>query len=142
MVGAVHCFAKCQRVVRWKEQEPSKGGTMKPTETFSSLEEQSQAVVQEIRRWRQAHPKATLAEIERAVDEQINQVRARMIEEIAQSSEEEWPLSEKICPQCGKRMVARGKHKRVLQTQGEQSVTLNRGYQSCSHCGYSFFPPG
>ena len=39
-----------------------------------------------VAQWRAAHPHATLAEIERAVDEQIHQLRARMIEQAAQAS--------------------------------------------------------
>jgi hypothetical protein len=38
-------------------------------------------------------------------------------------------------------MQARGKRQRRLQTQGGQTVSLTRQYQSCPHCGYSFFPP-
>jgi hypothetical protein len=38
-------------------------------------------------------------------------------------------------------MQARGKHRRRLQTQGSQQVTVTRQYLSCPGCGYSFFPP-
>lgn len=104
--------------------------------------QQSQDVAKNIAEWRTTHPKATLAEIETAVDEQMNQVRARLIEEVAQSH----PVSSQektktICPHCGTPMHARGKRQRSLQTQGGQSLTLTRQYHSCPSCGYSFFPP-
>jgi NADH pyrophosphatase NudC (nudix superfamily) len=118
---------------------------MKRTERPTSLEEHSQAVVQAMRTWRTAHPQATLAEIERAVDEQVSQLRASLIEEMAQASPLERAEAGQVgrtCPQCGERLQARGKRTRRLQTQGGQQVSLTRQYQSCPACGYSFFPPG
>lgn len=108
-------------------------------------QEKSKEASQAIAQWRQAHPKATLAEIKRAVDEQMNQLRARMIEEVAQRHPSREETAEPLrhdCPQCGEGMQARGKRQRRLQTQGGQQVTLSRSYQSCPACGYSFFPPG
>jgi hypothetical protein len=41
--------------------------------------------------WRKAHPKATWAEIEEAVDERINQLRAQLIQDVVQMGEsEDW----------------------------------------------------
>ncbi len=40
-------------------------------------EEQGATIFAEIATWRAAHPKATLAEIEQAVDEQMNRLLAR-----------------------------------------------------------------
>lgn len=39
--------------------------------------------------WRKEHPTATWAEIEVAVDEQINQVRAQMLQDLVQMGEEQ-----------------------------------------------------
>ncbi len=113
---------------------------MNPEEMEQQWQQKSQQAARAIAQWRQAHPKATLAEIEATVDEQMNQMRAKMIEEVAQASSCE-QADIRSCPQCGERMQARGKHKRTLQTQGGQMVTLTRQYQSCPLCGYSFFPP-
>ncbi len=117
---------------------------MNGEEMSQQWQQSSQQASQSIAQWRAAHPEATLAEIEAAVDEQMNRLRARMIEEVAQAS----PLEQadakqqaRKCPQCGERMQARGKHQRRLQTQGGQQVTLTRQYLSCPGCGYSFFPP-
>jgi predicted RNA-binding Zn-ribbon protein involved in translation (DUF1610 family) len=114
---------------------------MNPEEMEQQWQHKSQQVARAIALWRQAHPKATLAEIEAAVDEQMNQMRANMIEEVAQASPSEQAAKENHCPQCGEHMQGRGKHKRSLQTHGGQKVTLTRQYQSCPFCGYSFFPP-
>lgn len=118
---------------------------MDPEEMEQQWRHKSQQAARAVARWRQAHPRATLAEIEAAVDEQMNQMRASMIEEVAQARCGEQAAKgerENLCPQCGGRMQARGKHKRSLQTQGGHQVTLTRQYQSCPLCGYSFFPPG
>lgn len=96
--------------------------------------------------WRKEHPKATLAEIEAAVDERINQVRAQLIEDMVQMGESEpWrelPQEERpTCATCGKSLVARGKQSRFLQTVGGQAIQLRRTYGTCPQCGQGFFPP-
>jgi len=50
-----------------------------------------------------AHPKATLAEIEQAVDEQITRLRAQMIEQAAQASAAATSEVNQrlVCEQCG-----------------------------------------
>jgi hypothetical protein len=58
---------------------------MNPEELLQQWQNKSQETVMVMQAWRQAHPKATLAEIEQAVDEQITQLRASMIEEVAQA---------------------------------------------------------
>ncbi len=93
----------------------------------------------EVARWREAHPKATLAQIEQMIDDRLSGLRAQMIEDVAQASS---PEQSRRCPQCGASLQGRGHHQRVLQTQGGQEVNLSRQYLSCPHCGYSFFPPG
>lgn len=97
--------------------------------------------------WRKDHPKATWAEIEEAVDEQINQLRAQLLQDLAQMGESEnWRegAQEKrpTCPTCGKRLWARGEQTRYLQTTGGEAVKLTRTYGTCPECGGSFFPPG
>src|SRR5436305_14976912 len=73
--------------------------------------------------WRKEHPKATWAEIEAAIDEQINQVRAQLIQDVVQMEEsEEWsqmPEEERPkCATCGKQLWARWKQTRWLQSYG------------------------
>lgn len=97
-------------------------------------------------RWRKEHPKATWAEIEAAVDEQLNQVRAQMLQELVQMGEEHpWkqqPEEERPhCATCGKELWQRGEQTRGIQTTGGEVVELRRRYGTCPACGVGFFPP-
>ena len=97
--------------------------------------------------WRVQHPRATLREIETAVDERLSALRARMLQDAAQESlEAQWshaPEEERpVCSQCGTPLVARGTHQRRLQTSGGREITLQRSYGVCPGCGAGLFPPG
>ena len=59
---------------------------MQPEELQQHWKEQGEEALAAVAQWRVAHPKATLAEIEQAVDEQINRLRAQLIEQAAQAS--------------------------------------------------------
>jgi predicted RNA-binding Zn-ribbon protein involved in translation (DUF1610 family) len=96
---------------------------------------------------RAAHPKASFAEIEAAVDERLAGMRARMLEaaalasaaaEVSRSDREARP----VCPDCGQALVARGQRERVLRVPGQQTVHLRRSYATCPACGAGLFPPG
>ena len=109
-----------------------------------SWKEQGEETFAVVAQWRVAHPKATLAEIEQAVDEQITRLRAQMIEQAAQASgaaasEVNQGL---VCEQCGQPLQARGRARRRWQTQGGQQVEVERTYVTCPQCGGGFFPPG
>jgi hypothetical protein len=97
--------------------------------------------------WRAAHPKATLNEIEAALDERLNRVRARVLADlaltsaaadVAGASSEERPR----CEQCGGELQARGASERRLLTQGGAELRLRRTYATCPTCGDGAFPPG
>ena len=95
--------------------------------------------------WRKEHPHAAWAEIEAAVDAQINQLRAQLIEDLVQMGEEEdWsqkPEQERpTCATCGTVLWARGKQTRYLQTTGGEAIELTRSYGTCPTCGAGFFP--
>ena len=97
--------------------------------------------------WRHEHPRAILREIEAAVDERMNQLRAQLIQELVQMSElGEWseapPEDRPRCERCGTLLVARGKQTRWLQTNGGEAVKLERNYGTCPECGQGIFPPG
>jgi hypothetical protein len=95
--------------------------------------------------WRKEHPHATWAEIEAAVDEQINQLRAQLLQDLVQPGED-WsqkPQEERpTCATCGKPLWARGEQTRFIQTTGGEAVKLTRTYGTCPACGEGFFPPG
>jgi len=89
--------------------------------------------------WRKEHPKATWQEIETAVDERINQLRAQLIEDLVQMGESEgWSQKQEEerprCATCGKVLVARGAQTRWMQTTGGEAVKLRRTYGSCPEC--------
>ena len=96
--------------------------------------------------WRVAHPKATFSEIEAALDERLNALRARMLADLAlastaadlqAASREERPR----CEACGTVLQARGQSDRGLVTQGGVAVQLRRSYATCPTCGTGSFPP-
>lgn len=97
--------------------------------------------------WRAAHPKATLSEIEAALDERLDRLRARLLADLALASAaadvpagsgEERPR----CERCGVVLHARGASERTLLTQGGAAVPLRRTYLACPSCGDGSFPPG
>ena len=97
--------------------------------------------------WRVQHPKATLPEIEEALDERLGRLRARMLEDVALASgASDWKDADAEeqpkCPLCGHPLVARGKKTRRLQTQGGKALALTRSYGVCPTCQSGLFPPG
>lgn len=95
--------------------------------------------------WRKQHPKATLREIEKALDERMLKLRAQVLEDAAQLSEMRvWTESEAValCPDCQQALEFRMRGKRELQTHGGHSIRLEREYGICPKCGQGFFPPG
>jgi RNase P subunit RPR2 len=117
---------------------------MEPEDLQKRWEEQGEDIFAAVAQWRAAHPKATLAEIEQAVDEHLNRLRARMIEQAAQASAaaESEASQGLVCSQCGQPLQARGRAKRRWQTHGGQEVEVERTSVTCPQCGGGFFPPG
>ena len=107
----------------------------------------SETVSREMKAWRLQHPRATLSEMESALDERLDKQRACMLEDMALASDVAdlrlIPLDERpTCPHCGVPLGSRGKEKRCLQTEGDQEITLKRSYGVCPTCGVGFFPSG
>src|SRR3954469_8367618 len=99
----------------------------------------------ELEEWRTAHPQATLAEIEAAVEERLGLARAQLIEEVALASAAvqigrgtEGPS----WPECGHVMERRGQQERQVTVAGNRAARLRRGYARCPACGAGLFPPG
>ena len=104
-------------------------------------------VLSGMREWRTAHPTATFAEIEAAVDERLSRVRAQMLEDAALATAAtqlagQAAAARARCPACGDPLEARGQPTRTVQTQGGQAVRLRRSYATCPSCGAGLFPPG
>ncbi len=104
-----------------------------------------------MKEWRLQHPKASLREIEHALDEKLSRVRARMLEDIAlsskaaklsESSPDEESVSERPrCPKCGGPLESRGEQERTLITNHNQEIRLTRSYGYCPVCEAGLFPP-
>jgi len=116
---------------------------MQPEDLQQRWKEQGEEATAAIAQWRMAHPQATLAEIEQAVDEQINRLRAQLIEQAAQVSTAAGSEASQglVCEQCGQALQARGRARRRWQTHGGQQVEVERTYVTCPQCGGGFFPP-
>jgi hypothetical protein len=120
---------------------------MKPQEVDQGWNALAVEVMVGMKDWRVAHPRATLREIEAALDERLARMRARLLEDLAMASAAaDWdgrPASEQpMCPNCGQPLARESPHTRQLQTQGGQTLTLERRYATCPACGAGLFPPG
>ncbi|MGA7605484.1 MAG: hypothetical protein WCA79_06120 [Anaerolineales bacterium] len=105
----------------------------------------SKSTMGEMAEWRAKHPKATLREIEKALDERMLKLRAEVLQDAAQLSEKRaWRQSKEapLCPDCEEPLEFRMKGKRAMQTHGGHSIQLEREYGVCPKCGQGFFPPG
>ena len=106
----------------------------------------SAEIMSGMREWRLQHPKATLREIEVALDQHLSRLRARMLQDVAlQSVAADWKVaasSERpTCRLCGTPLILRGKRARQLKTHGGQQITLTRSYGLCPTCKKGLFPP-
>jgi hypothetical protein len=109
--------------------------------------ELSEAVIRGLAEWRTQHPRATLSEIEAALDARLAGVRARMLEDLALASAARdlgrVPAGERPrCPRCGGALEDHGQAERALRTSYDRLVTLRRSYGRCPACGVGVFPPG
>lgn len=104
-------------------------------------------VMSGMKEWRLQHPKATLYEIEAALDERLGKMRARMLEDVALASaaadvSQLAEAKQPTCPACGTVLTARGQPTRELTTHFEQMLALKRSYTVCPACSAGLFPPG
>jgi predicted RNA-binding Zn-ribbon protein involved in translation (DUF1610 family) len=109
--------------------------------------ELAEEVMSGMKEWRLQHPKATLREIEQALDERLGKMRARMLQDAALASaaadiKSASAFERPVCPTCGVALESRGRKSRGLTTQHNQTLELERSEGICPKCGESFFPPG
>lgn len=108
----------------------------------------SSAISRELAAWRQAHPRATLAELEAAVTEAVGRLQARYLEDLAHASAARdltamRPEERPRCATCGTALAARGRQERqVLTARQPTPLRLRRDYGVCPTCGVGVFPPG
>jgi hypothetical protein len=98
-------------------------------------------VLTQVLAWRQTHPQASFAELEAAVEAQLDQLRSQVLEQAALAPPATTP-ARPTCPTCGAALQARGERERRLTAAGGQQVRLRRPYYWCSPCAVGLFPPG
>jgi transposase-like protein len=110
-------------------------------EKHNPQEEIGNELTRKMSQWRQANPKATLTEIEEAVEAELAQLRTQLVEAMIQETPE---ASQEVpaCPQCGQKMVKNGRRQRKLQSKEGQTLQLERQQWRCLSCGTTLFPPG
>lgn len=94
----------------------------------------------QIREWQEANPKATLTEMEIAIDEELEKLRSQIIAGLVKERESQEDCKP-ACPNCGRNMGKNGKRKRRLKTKGGEPIEFERQQMRCSHCGMTLFPP-
>jgi len=109
--------------------------------------ELAEEVLTGMKEWRLQHPKATLSEMEQALDERLGQVRARLLQDLAMANaaadiQAAQAQEKPVCPKCGSVLESRGQHERRLLTHHNHALKLERSYGECPTCGAGFFPPG
>lgn len=97
-----------------------------------------------IEEWGLQHPKATLREIEAAVDERLADLRTRMLQDVAlASSTAELSVAKAqdrpVCLECGTPVEPRGPRERQVTTHQGQTLRLRRSYAVCPTCQVGLF---
>lgn len=103
-------------------------------------EERPDDLIHKMRQWRQAHPQATLTEIEETVEAELAHLRKQIVEAMVQEAAAGAP-EEPACPQCGEKMVRNGRRRKLKGKEG-QTIELERQQWRCLSCGATLFPPG
>jgi hypothetical protein len=106
----------------------------------------SEEIMAGIEEWRLQHPKATLQEIEAAVDARLAKLRTRMLQDVALPSQvadvSQGRRSDRpICPHCGTPVEPRGPRERRVMTHQGKTLHLRRSYVVCPDLSGRFFPP-
>ena len=106
----------------------------------------AEEVLSGMKEWRLQHAKATLRQIEVALDERLGKMRARMLQDAALASAaadiKQAQTAEQVrCEACREVLVERTVAERQLVTQHNQILKLARSYGVCPTCGAGLFPP-
>ncbi|HEY8745362.1 MAG TPA: hypothetical protein VIU62_19915 [Chloroflexota bacterium] len=119
-----------------------RGGSVVNEATQDGWDLAGRAVAAEVAAWRRAHPRATLTEIELAVEAAVSRLQGRLVEDLANGVGADPAMERPNCAGCGQPMVRKGRHKReVLVARRATPLLLEREYWGCSSCGTGLFPP-
>jgi hypothetical protein len=118
-----------------------------PEEVEAGWQALADEVLTGMKEWRLRHPRASLREIEAALDERLSRVRARLLQDLALASAARdvaaaGPGERPLCPGCGLSLEGRGRHRRELRTYHDRTIALERSYAVCPACEVGVFPPG
>jgi hypothetical protein len=93
--------------------------------------------------WSEAHPGASFAEIEQAVEERLNALRAEWVQGVVDrvAAREAEDRASVACPECGHALESEGHKGRRVTVRGEGAVWLRRQRRTCPACGAGLFPP-
>ena len=102
------------------------------------------AVQADLAAWHTAHPQATFADLEAAVEAGVARLRASLLRDRLPADghpSDDEPVRP-ACAACAVPLVARGRHRRQVQVWGDETVAVERRYWTCPRCGAGHFPPG
>ncbi|MDQ3655207.1 MAG: hypothetical protein M3457_09020 [Chloroflexota bacterium] len=88
--------------------------------------------------WRQAHPRATFADLEIEATRQVAALRAELIGVALAAGD---PATAPACPTCAATLVRVGTRTRTITTSQSAPVTVAGGRSRCSACGAELSPP-
>jgi hypothetical protein len=106
-----------------------------PDESPSAYEQAQR----ELDAWHATHPDATLYDMEKAVEAQIERLRTALL---AAQTDGRYVEERPACLHCGTTMVARARRRKRVVLKGDETLDLDRTYVVCPACGEGFFPPG
>jgi len=106
-----------------------------PDESSSPYEQAQRA----LDAWHATHPEATLYDMEKAVEQQIERLRTALL---AAQTDGRYVDERPACPHCGTTMVRRTRRRKRVVLKGDATLDLDRAYVVCPSCGEGLFPPG
>ncbi len=100
----------------------------------------AEAMYEELREWREAHPEASFDEIAAQVTPKRRELMGELLGQLAQQ-QGDGRYEATLCESCGETLSASGRRKRrIVHAEGEVEVV--RAYHHCAECGSGLFPPG
>ncbi len=96
-------------------------------------------VQRDLAAWHAIHPDATFAEMETAVEAQIERLRTALLGDQTTGLFVE---ARPQCRECGATMVGRTHRRRRVVLKGDETLDLDRSYVVCPQCGAGLVPPG
>lgn len=96
-------------------------------------------VLESVLDWSEAHPGATLQQLEEQVGKAMGQLRSQLLE-AAVARQGSGQMQDEHCT-CGGKWVFQGYREREVMT-AQGNIRIRRAYFTCDRCGAGIFPPG